>query len=131
LAGDIQLEIPPDLVEDPRVKWVGSVPRGQTDQLYREADLFVFPTFSDGFGLTQLEAQAWRLPIVTTKFCGEVVEDEQNGWCLPVVTPDTLAHAIRQACRNPRRLQEMSAHAAPAESFGLDRVGLQWLQVFD
>src|SRR5262249_46552395 len=77
LAGDIQVEIPADMGDDPRVKWVGSVPREQTERFYRDADLFIFPTFSDGFGLTQLEAQAWSLPIVTTKLCGKVVEDGQ------------------------------------------------------
>jgi glycosyltransferase involved in cell wall biosynthesis len=131
LAGDVQVEIPADLRNDPRVKWVGSVPREQTSQFYRDADLFVFPTFSDGFGLTQLEAQAWSLPIVTSKFCGKVVEDEQNGWILPVVTPDAIARAIRSVCQNPNRLQEMSGRAGPAGSFGLDRVGQQWLDVFD
>jgi glycosyltransferase involved in cell wall biosynthesis len=131
LAGDIQVEIPADLRDDPRVKWVGSIPREQTMQFYRDADLFVFPTFSDGFGLTQLEAQAWSLPIITTTFCGKVVEDEKNGWLLPVVTPDAIAQAIRHARQNPKRLQEMSSGAAPADSFGLDRVGQQWLDVFD
>ena len=131
LAGDIQVEIPADLGDDPRVKWVGSVPRAQTERFYRDADLFIFPTFSDGFGLTQLEAQAWSLPIVTTKFCGKVVEDGQSGWLLPTVTPDAIAQAIRHARENPKRLQEMSACAAPAESFGLDLVGRQWLDVFD
>jgi glycosyltransferase involved in cell wall biosynthesis len=131
LAGDIQVEIPADLGDDPCVKWVGSVPREKTKRFYRDADLFVFPTFSDGFGLTQLEAQAWSLPIVTTKFCGKVVENEQNGWLLPVVTPDAIAQAIRHARENPKRLQEMSACATPAESFGLNRVGRQWLDVFD
>jgi glycosyltransferase involved in cell wall biosynthesis len=131
MAGDIQVEIPADLRDDPRVKWVGSIPREQTKQFYRDADLFVFPTFSDGFGLTQLEAQAWSLPIITTKFCGKVVEDEQSGWILPLVTPDAIAQAIRHACENPKRLQEMSARVTPSGSFGLDRVGQQWLDVFD
>jgi glycosyltransferase involved in cell wall biosynthesis len=131
LTGDIQVEIPADLGDDPRVKWVGSVPRDQTERFYRDADLFVFPTFSDGFGLTQLEAQAWSLPIVTTKFCGKVVEDQRNGWLLPEVTPRAIAEAIRRARENPKKLQEMSACASPAESFGLDRVGQEWLDIFD
>jgi glycosyltransferase involved in cell wall biosynthesis len=131
LAGDIQVEIPADLRYDPRVKWVGWVPREQTKQFYRDADLFVFPTFSDGFGLTQLEAQAWGLPIITTKFCGKVIEDEHNGWLLQVVTAEAIAQAIRRARVNPKRLQEMSACTTPADSFGLDRVGQQWLNVFD
>jgi glycosyltransferase involved in cell wall biosynthesis len=131
LTGDIQVEIPADLRDDPRVKWVGSVPRDQTEWFYRDADLFIFPTFSDGFGLTQLEAQAWSLPIVTTKYCGKVVEDERNGWLLPEVTPGAIAEAIRRARANPERLHKMSACAVPAESFGLDRVGRQWLDIFD
>ena len=92
---------------------------------------FCFPTFSDGFGLTQLEAQAWRLPIVTTRFCGKVVEDEKNGWVLRAVTPDAIVQAIRRAPENPKQLQEMSACAVPAEAFSLDQVGRQWLDVFD
>jgi glycosyltransferase involved in cell wall biosynthesis len=131
LTGDIQMEIPADLGDDSRVKLVGSVPRDQTERFYRDADLFVFPTFSDGFGLTQLEAQAWSLPIVTTKFCGKVVEEQRNGWLLPEVTPAAIAEAIRRARENPKRLQELSSCAAPAESFGLDRVGRQWLDIFD
>jgi glycosyltransferase involved in cell wall biosynthesis len=131
LAGDTQVEIPAELRHDARVRWVGSVPREQTQRFYRDADLFVFPTFSDGFGLTQLEAQSWRLPIITTSFCGKVVEDGRNGWLLPDVTPDAIAQAIRRARESPTKLQEMSASAAPTETFSLDRVGCQWLGVFD
>ena len=47
------------------------------------------------------------------------------------MTPDAIAQAIRHARENPKRLQEMSACAAPAESFGLDLVGRQWLDVFE
>ena len=107
------------------------MPREQARRFYREADLFVFPTFSDGFGLTQLEAQGSGLPIITTRFCGKVVEDERNGWVLPEVTPDAIARAIRRARENPIGLQKMSARAAPAEAFGLERVGQQWLNLFD
>src|SRR5262249_47419462 len=62
-VGPIQLSIPADLRDDPNVCWVGSVPREKTARFYQEADAFLFPTFSDGFGLTQLEAQAWKLPV--------------------------------------------------------------------
>lgn len=61
------------------VRWIGSVPRSATAMYYQLADVFLFPTLSDGFGLTQLEAQAWKLPIITSKFCGEVVKDRVNG----------------------------------------------------
>lgn len=35
--------------------------------LYREADLFVLPTFSENFGLVVAEALAYGLPVITTR----------------------------------------------------------------
>ena len=87
-VGPIQISIPADLRDDPKVHWIGSVPHEGTARFYRDADIFLFPTFSDGFGLTQLEAQAWKLPLIATKFCGDVVEDGINGWLLPDITAD-------------------------------------------
>ena len=130
-VGPIQISIPPDLRDDPQVHWVGSVPHEKTAQLYRNADIFIFPTFSDGFGLTQLEAQAWKLPIVTTKFCGDVIEDGKNGYLLPEVTPRAIEETLRRFLADPTRLRELSANSAIIKQFRLSRVGEQWLRVFD
>jgi len=126
-VGPLHVSIPPDLRDDLQVRWIGSVPHEQTARFYREADIFMFPTFSDGFGLTQLEAVAWKLPIVATKFCGEVVEDGKNGWLLPEITPCAIATIIRRCRANPVRLQELSANSGRAERFDLAFVGKQWL----
>jgi glycosyltransferase involved in cell wall biosynthesis len=130
-VGPIQLSIPADLREGPKVRWVGSVPREDTAKFYRDADVFLFPTFSDGFGLTQLEAQAWKLPIVASKFCGGVVEHGRNGWLLPDVTSCAIATAIRRCRADPARLQELSARSAFTERFALTRIGEQWLHVLE
>lgn len=130
-VGPIQLSIPPDLREDPKVRWVGSVPREDTAKFYRNADVFLFPTFSDGFGLTQLEALAWKLPIVATKFCGDVVEDGINGWLLPEVTSWAIAATLQRCVADSARLQEFSVNSVLTERFGLARVGEQWLDVFE
>lgn len=60
----------------------GSVPYSQVDQFYLDNDIFVFPTLSDGFGLTQIEALKYGLPIIATDRCGEVVVDGVNGFCI-------------------------------------------------
>jgi glycosyltransferase involved in cell wall biosynthesis len=131
LVGPIQISIPSDLRDDPQVRWVGPVPHEHTARFYRDADVFLFPTFSDGFGLTQLEAQAWKLPIVATKFCGNVVEDGRNGWLLPEVSPYAIAATMRRCRAEPERLRELSARSVLTERFALARIGEEWLRVFD
>jgi glycosyltransferase involved in cell wall biosynthesis len=130
-VGPIQISIPPDLRDDPQVRWVGPVSREETDRFYRNADIFLFPTFSDGFGLTQLEAQAWKLPILATTYCGDVVKDGRNGWLLLEATPWNIAAILRSCLANPARLQELSDHSETSKRFGLARIGEQWLNVFD
>ena len=48
---------------------------GGTGKLYRSADLFVIPTLSDGFAITQLEAMAHGLPVIATPHCAEVIAE--------------------------------------------------------
>jgi glycosyltransferase involved in cell wall biosynthesis len=96
---------------DPRLRWIGPVPRGAVHRYYRDADVFLFPTLSDGFGLTQLEAQAWGLPIVASPHCGTVVRHQVDGLLLEVVTGEAIADAIRRCLGDPAALHDMSASA--------------------
>lgn len=131
VVGPLQIAVPADLQNHPQIRWHGQTPRPATGQFYREADVFLFPTFSDGFGLTQLEAQAWKLPIITTRRCGEVVAHGRNGWVLPEITPRAIADALRDALRDPARLQAASDHGGVDARFGLDAVGREWIRVFE
>ncbi len=102
----------------------GPVPRGEAGRWYRQADLFVLPTHSDGFALTQLEAMAYGLPVVATPRCGAVVEPGRSGWIVEAGSPEQLADAIRDAIRDPARLAEMSAAALRrVEDFSIERLG--------
>jgi len=130
-VGPLQISIPRDLRDDPQVRWIGPVSREGTSQFYRDADVFLFPTFSDGFGLTQLEAQAWKLPVITTKFCGDVVEDEKNGMLLSELNPCAMTTTIRQCLRDPLLLHKLSANSEVAERFRLAHVGERWLHIFE
>jgi len=130
-VGAMDVRIPADLRDDPQVRWVGPIRRSETGKFYRDADVLVFPTFSDGFGLTQLEAQAWRLPIIATDFCGRVVEHGHNGWLLKEVTGGAIADAIGKGLAEPRRLQNLASNAVQSEQFGLTAIGKQWLDIFE
>jgi glycosyltransferase involved in cell wall biosynthesis len=101
-----------DLPSLANVRWVGPVSRDETARYYRDADLFLFPTLSDGFGLTQLEAQAWKLPVIASQFCGDVVKDRVNGFVLPQVTGDAIALVLRSCLDRPQMLTALARQAA-------------------
>lgn len=128
-VGPIQIFIPFDLQTSDQVRWIGAVSRESTAPYYEKADVFVFPTFSDGFGLTQLEAQAYKLPVLTTEFCGEVVRDGRTGWVLSDVTPEAIANILRECLKFPDRLQDLSSGSSVMDRFSLSSVSLEWLRV--
>lgn len=130
-VGDCRLSVAHTFFDDAKVKWFGQIPHSETTKYYRDADVFLFPTFSDGFGLTQLEAQAWRLPVIASRFCGNVVENDRNGLILKQLASDSIADALLWCLRNPQRLAEMSANAVSADTFSVNRVGGLLTSLFD
>src|SRR5947207_1629565 len=121
-VGPMQVFIPSGLQNNPRVRWFDIVSRGEVDTFYRKADLLILPTLSDGFGLTQLEAQAWSLPIIASRFCGEVVRDGQNGLLLENLTGETIREVLRQCIANPELLAQLAVGSRNFEVHSLDEV---------
>ncbi|BAY94743.1 MULTISPECIES: glycosyltransferase family 4 protein [unclassified Tolypothrix] len=105
-----------------KINWVGAVSRSATARYYQMADVFIFPTLSDGFGITQLEAQAWNLPIIASKFCGEVVKDNINGLILPEVTASAIAQKLQFCLNNPQKLEALSQKSTDTAVFNLDKL---------
>lgn len=129
-VGPVQISIPDNLRNHPRLRWFGAVSRDDVDVFYRSADVLIFPTLSDGFGITQLEAQAWSLPIIASRFCGEVVEDGVNGIVLDELSPNAISAALRSCLREPARLRTFAANAVRADRFNLKVVAENLLRLF-
>ena len=128
-VGPLQVEIPAHLRNNERIKWFGSVPRSEVSKYYRDADVFIFPTLSDGFGLTQLEAQSWKLPVVASRYCGTVVRDAVNGLVLPEVSGHAIARILVDFVRSPRKLELMSKHSKVSGDFSLASLGASLLNL--
>jgi glycosyltransferase involved in cell wall biosynthesis len=118
-VGPMQIRIPQELRLHPQIRWFGVAPRVAVESYYRDADVFILPTLSDGFGLTQLEAQAWKLPLIASRYCGEVVRDGFNGVVLEEVTGVGIAEVLLQCLREPERLSAMSVRSTVEERFSL------------
>jgi glycosyltransferase involved in cell wall biosynthesis len=122
-VGAMQIVLPDELLRTAHVRWFGAIPRGEVAKYFRAADVFVVPTFSDGFGLTQLEAQAWKLPVIASRFCGDVVRDGINGVLLSEVSAEAIASVLLALVHNPSKLREMAAYSGIDERFSLSALG--------
>jgi len=104
-------------------KYIGAIPPVDAPRLYDEHDIFIFPTISDGFGLTQLEALSFGLPVITTPCCGEAVEHKKSGFLIPASDAQALAEGIQRFVDDPELLPTMSWEAIlRSRAFRSDRL---------
>lgn len=66
-------------------------------------DVFVLPTYREGFGVVNIEASAMELPVITTDVPGpqESVAHRQTGILVPAKTIDPLIEAMEELIKNP------------------------------
>lgn len=70
---------------------------GSDKELYfRKSDIFIFPTYFETFGLVNLEAMQYKLPIVSTNEGGipDIVKNEETGFIVEKKNPIQLAEKI-------------------------------------
>ena len=122
-VGSLKLSIPTRYHALPHVFFHGSVPRSEVLRWYDYADVFLFPTHSDGFGLTQLEAVSNGLPVIASQHCGDVVHDGYNGRRLSRVTGECIAHRLTEILNDPSLLDRWSRNCSVENQFSLASVG--------
>lgn len=116
-AGPIGIVVPDEIRHMSNVRFLGSVDSTSANRLYQESDIFLFPTLSDGFGLTQLEALGNGLPVIASTHCGRVVEDGINGLLISEVTPAAIADAIMKLVGNRDLLCQLKSNAYVPDKF--------------
>lgn len=95
-----------------RVSFSGYTGYRDAPEVYRIADVFVSPTYSEGFSNTILEAMATGLAIVSTRTVGVVdcLTDGENGLLVPVRDPEALADALARLIEEPSLAARLAAH---------------------
>ena len=117
-----------------QVEMTGYVEYADVPAVYRRADIFVSPTYAEGFSNTILEAMASRLAIVSCRSVGVVdcIRDGENGLLTEPGDRDGLAKALRGVLRDGvlrRRLADAALDECRAV-YSWSKVGRQIMDVY-
>ena len=96
------------------VTFGGFVQREDLPTWYAAADVLVFPTRGDPYGMVVDEAMAAGLPVLSTTSAGEIrtrVIEGETGWLVPAQDPDELARAMASVAHDPVSAQQMGRTA--------------------
>jgi glycosyltransferase involved in cell wall biosynthesis len=104
-----------------RVRMLGFVPHDQVRKLYAGADLFMMPSYTEGFPRVLLEAMATGVPIASTDVGGvrEIVPSVYHTRLADRDRPMELATAIDELLADRRFARDLADE------------GIRWVQRFD
>ena len=101
------------------VVFVGGIPLEQTVDFYRAADLFVYPSLNETFGLPILEAMACGCPVVTSDTSAMPETAGQAAVLADPKDPASIARAIVEAAGPDRdRLRDLGLRRAGQFTWG-------------
>lgn len=116
-----------------RVHFLG--PRSDVPALLAAADLFVFPSRTEGLPNALLEAMAAAKPIVTTDVpgCRDLVTHEETGLMVPLGDAQRLADAMARILRDPHLSARLAgaARACVMEHWSIDATWRAYQALYD
>lgn len=73
-------------------------------------NVFVFPSYREGFGVSIMEAAAMNLPVISSNIsgCNEIIIDGYNGILIPPKSTEALFNAMESFIKNPGQIEQMN-----------------------
>jgi glycosyltransferase involved in cell wall biosynthesis len=93
---------------------------------YREADIFIYPSYSEGMPYAVIEAMACGLPIIATRVGGlpDLVSDGFNGLLVDTGRVDQLVSALQYLSFNPelRFAMQLNGYQNASDKYDIERL---------
>lgn len=103
-----------------RVHFVGQVNRHETAKYRRISDIFIFPSRSEGQGISLVSSMLAGIPVVATQVGGiaDFIFDakrnpdkEPTGWAVDPDSPEQIAEAVKEILAHPDATKRVVANA--------------------
>ena len=103
---------------------------------YKTVDLFVLSSFSEGWGLTVIEAASSLCPIIMTDTgCArEFIQDNVNGWVIKINNTEDMTYALNEAIGDKKKRISFAQQAfknlslLPNEKTTLQQLQQVWIK---
>ncbi|MFN4144915.1 MAG: glycosyltransferase family 4 protein [Runella sp.] len=105
--------------------YVGPQPQDKVYEYMRSYDIFCVPSYTEAFGVANIEALAHGLSVVSSHVGGipEVLDGGRNGWLVPPRDANALAEALKECIvRQDLRLQKATNGRTFIEKFSKDEM---------
>lgn len=112
------------------VDWLGVIPPAAMAEVYHDADLLLFPTRYDSFGLVVIEAMAAGLPVVVSDIVpAGIVTDGRNGMVIAGHDPSRYAAALRRLTDPDLRAAMAKANREDVRRFSVESAAARYAAV--
>lgn len=91
----------------------GHVTKDKMISLYNNADIMIFPSLADGFGLSVLEALSFGIPVICSENAGvsDLIIDGYNGFVIQAGNESEIYNKLKWFSNNREELSKMSENA--------------------
>lgn len=114
------------------IKFHPAVPQNELYKHFAQASVSALASIADGFALVVIQSMACGIPAIVTENVGskDLISHGENGYVVPIRSPEAIAQHLRYLASNPEKLKDMSAKALKtiSESCSWDLYGQRLTQ---
>ncbi|SFG08866.1 glycosyltransferase family 4 protein [Prevotella sp. KH2C16] len=96
-----------------KYSYLGNLSHDEVLGEMHRADVVLFPTLSDGFGMVVTEAMSQGTPVIATvNSCAcDVIQDGINGWIVPIADSEAIIEVLNNLIKNPSLIEKVGEKA--------------------